>query len=77
MVVLQSPYRALVPPLVRYIEMLRDVNPQRTVSVLLPEFVPAHWWESLLHNQTALRLKLALYSDAGVVVFNIPYHLPQ
>lgn len=77
LVVIQSPYRALVPPLVRYIDMLRDVNPYRTVSVLLPEFVPVHWWESLLHNQTALRLKLALYSDPGVVVLNVPYHLPQ
>lgn len=77
LVVIQSPYRALVPPLVRYIEVLRDVNPQRTVSVLLPEFVPAHWWESLLHNQNALRLKVALYSDPGVVVLNVPYHLPQ
>jgi hypothetical protein len=76
-VVIQSPYRALVPPLVRYIEVLRDANPQRTISVLLPEFVPAHWWENLLHNQTALRLKLALYSDPGVVVLNVPYHLPQ
>ena len=76
-VVIQSPYRALVPPLVRYIEVLRDANPQRTVTVLLPEFVPAHWWESLLHNQTALRLKLALYADPGVVVLNVPYHLPQ
>ena len=76
-VVIQSPYRALVPPVVRYIEVLRDANPHRTVTVLLPEFVPAHWWEGLLHNQTALRLKLALYADPGVVVLSLPYHLPQ
>jgi hypothetical protein len=47
---------ALVPPLVRYIDMLdmlRDVNPRRTLSVILPHFVSAHWWEGLLHNQTA------------------------
>jgi hypothetical protein len=76
-VVIQSPYRALVQPLIAFIDALRDANPQRTVSVLLPEFVPARWWETLLHNQSALRLKLALYSDPGVAVLNMPYHLPR
>jgi hypothetical protein len=42
---------------------------------VLPEYVPAHWWERLLHNQTAFRLKLALYSHRSVVVANVPYHL--
>ena len=77
LVVIHSPYRSLVPPLVAYIDALRDANAHKTVSVLLPEFVPNHWWETLLHNQTALRLKLALYADPGVVVVNIPYHLPR
>jgi amino acid transporter len=77
LVVIQSPYRALVQPLIAFIDALRDANPQRTVSVLLPEFVPARWWEALLHNQSALRLKLALYSDPGVAVLNVPYHLPR
>jgi len=45
------------------------------ITVLLPEYVPAHWWERLLHNETAFRLKLALYAQRGVVVTNIPYHL--
>ncbi|HEX6817422.1 MAG TPA: hypothetical protein VF120_03545, partial [Ktedonobacterales bacterium] len=74
-VVIESPYRALVAPLVAYIDALRDANPKSTVTVVLPEFVPAHWWEHILHNQSALRLKLALYSDPGVVVVNVPYHL--
>ncbi|HKB48126.1 MAG TPA: hypothetical protein VKC57_10550, partial [Ktedonobacterales bacterium] len=77
LVVIQSPYRALVQPLIAFIDALRDANPQRTVSVLLPEFVPARWWEALLHNQSALRLKFALYSDPGVAVLNVPYHLPR
>jgi amino acid transporter len=77
LVVIHSPYRALVPPLVAYIDALRDANRHKTVSVLLPEFVPTHWWQGLLHNQTALRLKLALYADPGVVVLNLPYHLPR
>ncbi|HEX8036942.1 MAG TPA: APC family permease [Ktedonobacterales bacterium] len=75
LVVIESPYRSLVPPLVAYIDALRDRNPGMTVTVVLPEFVPAHWWERILHNQTAFRLKLALYSDPGVVVVNVPYHL--
>ena len=75
LVVIESPYRSLVPPLLAYINALRDANPGTTVSVILPEFVPAHWWERILHNQTALRLKLALYPDPGVAVINVPYHL--
>ncbi|HEV2235075.1 MAG TPA: APC family permease [Ktedonobacterales bacterium] len=75
LVIIHSPYRALVAPLTAYIDALRDANPQATTTVILPEFVPAHWWERLLHNQTALRLKLALYSHPGVVVVNLPNHL--
>jgi len=75
LVVIESPYRALVPPLVAYIDAVRDSTPGATVTVILPEFVPAHRWENLLHNQTALRLKIALYSHPGVVVVNVPYHL--
>jgi len=44
---------------------------------VLPEFVPAHWWESILHNQTALRLKASLLFRPNVVVTNIPYHLSR
>ena len=75
LVVIESPYRSLIAPLSVYIDALRDENRDATVSVILPEFVPIHWWERLLHNQTALRLKLALYSRPGVIVTNIPYHL--
>jgi len=75
LVVIRSPYRSLVSPLKAYIDTLRDANVSATVSVILPEFVPAHWWERILHNQTALRLKLALYADPGVVVVNVPHHL--
>jgi hypothetical protein len=77
LVVIESPYRSLVPPLLAYIHALRDANPDTTVSVVVPEFVPAHWWERILHNQTALRLKLALYTETGVTVVNVPYHLRQ
>lgn len=73
--ILESPYRTLTPPLVAYVNALRDANPGATITVVIPEFVPAHWWERLLHYQAALRLKLALYRDPGVAVLNIPYLL--
>ena len=75
LVVIDSPYRSLTPPLLAYIDALRDFHPDAVITVVLPEFVPAHWWERALHNQTALRLKLALYSHPNVVVANVPYHL--
>ena len=75
LVVIESPYRSLTPPLLAYIDALRDFHPDAVITVVLPEFVPAHWWERALHNQTALRLKLALYSHRNVVVANVPYHL--
>lgn len=77
LVVIESPYRSLVAPLISYVHAVREANPGATVTVMLPEFVPAHWWERILHNQTALRLKLALYSQRGVVVANVPYHLTR
>ena len=77
LVIIESPYRSLVSPLVSYVDALRDANPGTVITVVLPEFVPAHWWERLLHNQTALRLKFALYGQRGVVVANLPYHLTR
>jgi amino acid transporter len=77
LVLIESPYRILVAPLVAYIDALCTANPEAAVSVILPEFVVAHWWEHLLHNQTALRLKLKLYSNPNVAVINIPYHVAR
>ena len=50
-------------------------HPDKTLTVVLPEMVPAHWWEQVLHNQTALRLKAALLFRPGIVVADVPYHL--
>ena len=77
LVIIESPYRSMLAPLIKYIDAMREDHPDATVSVILPEFVPAHWWERILHNQTAFRLKLALYARPGVVVINVPYHLPR
>ncbi|MGO8947832.1 MAG: APC family permease [Ktedonobacterales bacterium] len=77
LVIIESPYRSMVAPLIKYIDAVREDHLDTTISVVLPEFVPAHWWERILHNQTAFRLKLALYARPGVVVINVPYHLPR
>ncbi|HEY7975740.1 MAG TPA: APC family permease, partial [Ktedonobacterales bacterium] len=75
LVVIRSPYRSLVAPFLEYVRQRRSAYPNGLVTVFLPEYVPAHFWDRLLHNETALRLKLALYTMRGVVVTNVPYHL--
>ena len=75
LVIVESPYRSLAGPLLAYIDALKDTHPQDTLTVVLPEFVPSHWWEQLLHNQTALRLKATLLFHPGIVVANVPYHM--
>jgi amino acid transporter len=76
LVVVESPYRALVGPLLRYMDALQAQDPGRPVLVVLSEVVPRHWWENLLHNQTALRLKLRLFTRPNTIVADVPYHLP-
>ena len=75
LVVLQSPYRSLTRPLLRYIERLRRKQDNDFVTVVLPEFVPARWWQQLLHNQSSLLLKGSLLFKKGVIVTSVPYHL--
>jgi amino acid transporter len=75
LVVIESPYRALIGPLLAYLDVLQRQDPTRPVLVVLSEFVPRHWWENLLHNQTALRLKLRLFSRPNTIVADVPYHL--
>jgi hypothetical protein len=75
LVVLPSPYRELTRPLLRYIARLERKNSNDVVTVLLPEFVPAKWWQHLLHNQSSLMLKGALLFKEGVIVISVPYHL--
>ena len=69
------PYRSLLRPLLAYIDTIHERHPEETLTVLLPEFVVAHWWEYFLHNQTAFRLKAALLFRPGIVVISIPQHL--
>src|SRR5579859_4025961 len=75
LVIIESPYRSLARPLLAYIETIRELHPEETITVILPEFVVSHWWEYPLHNQTALQLKTALLSLSAIVVTDIPQHL--
>ncbi len=75
--VLPSPYRSLMEPLMDYIDQLQAANPRDYVTVILPEFVPARWWQHLLHNQTALLIKGALLFRPRVVVTSVPFHLER
>ncbi len=75
LIIIESPYRSLTRPLLAYIDTVHELFPNDTLTVILPEFVVAHWWEHLLHNQTALRLKAALLFRPGIVVTSVPQHL--
>ncbi len=73
--VLESPYREVTRPIIGYIRSLREDRPRDVVSVFIPEYVVGHWWEQLLHNQSALRLKGRLLFQPGVMVTSVPWHL--
>ncbi|MBY9073577.1 APC family permease [Nocardioides sp. WL0053] len=73
--VLYSPYREIIKPIVDYTRSIRNANPRGVVAVYIPEYVVGRWWEQLLHNQTALRLKGRLLFTPGVMVISVPYQL--
>lgn len=75
LVVLDSPYRDITEPIMDYIARLRRQSPRELVAVVIPEYVVGHWWEGLLHNQSALRLKLRLRLVPNVMVISVPYQL--
>jgi hypothetical protein len=75
LVVLTSPYRLLLAPLLAYVDHLLALGENHMVTIVIPEFIPARWWQQLLHNQTALLIKGALLFRRNVVVTDVPYHL--
>jgi len=76
LVILESPYRLLLEPVMGYIETLLAMRQANEVlTIVVPQFVPAHWWENLLHNQTALMLRFALLYKPGVVILEVPYQV--
>lgn len=77
LVVVESPYRALIGTLLAYMDALQRPAPARPILVVLAEFVPRHWWENFLHNQTALRLKIRLFARRNTIVADVPYHPPR
>jgi hypothetical protein len=77
LVILDSPYRSLVRPLIRYLDEIDRQWNNDVITVVLPEFVPARWWHNLLHNQTALLIKGALLFRKNRVVTSVPYRLDQ
>jgi len=76
LVVVASPYRSLARPLLNYVDRVKRTT-NGVVTIVLPEFVPAKWWQNLLHNQNTLFLKGALLFKKGIVVTNVPYHLKR
>jgi amino acid transporter len=76
LVILESPYRLLIEPLLEYIDaILKNRQPNELLTLVVPQFVPEHWWENLLHNQTALLLRFALLNVQGVVIVEVPYQV--
>lgn len=75
LIVLKSPYRSIIGPLLRYVEEVRRIEQDDMITVLIPEFVTPKWWHALLHNQTALIMRAALAYKAGVIVTSVRYHL--
>jgi amino acid transporter len=73
--ILDSPYREIIRPVVEYAKAIREASPRGVVAVFIPEYVVGRWWEQLLHNQTALRLKTRLLFTPGVMMTSVPYQL--
>lgn len=73
--VLDSPFREITRPILKYVRSIRRESPRDLVVVYIPEYVVGHWWEQLLHNQSALRLKSRLLFTPGVVVASVPWQL--
>jgi hypothetical protein len=73
--ILDSPYREITRPVIEYVKRLRKENPRDVVSVYIPEYVVGRWYEQLLHNQSALRLKGRLLYTPGVMVTSVPWQL--
>jgi hypothetical protein len=74
-VLVESPFRETVRPVLAYVRRLRREQPGDVISVIIPEYVVAHWWQHVLHNQTALRLKTRLLFEPSVAVTSVPWVL--
>ena len=77
LVILPSPYRSIVSSILDYVEEILDKEPDTWVTVVIPEILPAHWWQNLLHNQRALLLKASLLFKDRVILTDVPFHLTR
>lgn len=77
LVVLPTPYRSFLEPIMRFIDEVDARHPDDVVTVVIPEYVPAHWWQHFLSNQSSLRLKGALLFKPNVIVVSVPYQMKQ
>jgi amino acid transporter len=75
LIVLESPYRSVIQPVLHYIDQMEKQKEGDYMTIILPEFVPAKWWQHLLHNQTAWLIKAALLFRRGKIAISIPYQL--
>ena len=75
LVVLESPYRSLMEPFLEYVEEVQAQRPGDFVTIVIPEFVAARWWQHLFHNQRALLIKGALLFKPNTIVTSVPFHL--
>jgi amino acid transporter len=73
--VIDSPFREITKPILEYVRRIRKDSPRDLITVFIPEYVVGHWWEQVLHNQTALRLKSRLLFTPGVMVTSVPWQL--
>ncbi len=77
LVIIESPFRSVVEPVLAYLEEVKKEREGHVVTVVLPEFVPAKWWHSILHNQSGLFLKIALMFRRDIVLTNVRYYLDE
>lgn len=75
LIALSSPYRSVLGSLLDYVEEVLEKDPNTWVTVVIPEILPARWWQNILHNQRALMLKAALLFKDRVILIDVPYHL--
>ena len=76
LVILDSPYRLLLEPLLGYIqEIAAQRQPNEVITIVVPQFVPRRWWHNLLHTQAAFLLRLALLFRPGIVITDVPYQV--
>jgi amino acid transporter len=77
LIILQSDYRSIVEPLISYLDRIDACQTDDVITVVMPQFLAHHWWQNILHNQTALLIRLALLFRRGMVVTDVPYRLKE